>query len=195
MAFGRLFGRGLHDSPARSLYLAIVEQARRAEFYSHCGVPDSVDGRFDLIALHVFLVLHRLRKDHPESSELAQALFDTMFLDMDQCLRELGVGDLGVGPRVKRMAQGLYGRIAAYESGLERPGADLAAALGRNLYGTVDPEAASIDAIATYMRREAGALEQQDLAVFLAGEVSFGAPPDCHEARAPEGGPDFNCPG
>ena len=83
-----------------------MAQARQPGFYRDCGVPDSVDGRFELIALHTFLVLHRLKADATDTEALGQALFDVMFQDMDQSLRELGAGDLGVGPRVKRMAQG-----------------------------------------------------------------------------------------
>ncbi|MFQ6017400.1 MAG: ubiquinol-cytochrome C chaperone family protein [Kiloniellaceae bacterium] len=178
MVLGRLFRRHPKEAPARALYLRIVEQARRPEFYSACGVPDTLDGRFDLVALHAFLVLHRLKQDHPAAAELAQALFDTLFMDMDRGLRELGAGDLGVGRRVRQMAQGLYGRIAAYQAGLEGAEADLDSALRRNLYGTVDPDPACVRAVAAYMRREAGALAGPALAALLAGTLSFGPPPE-----------------
>lgn len=183
MIFGNRFRRRRHAGPARSLYLAAVTQARRPEFYTDCGVPDTLDGRFDLIALHVFLLLHRLKRDHPRSAELAQEVFDTMFLDMDQSLREMGAGDLGVGRKVKRMAQGLYGRIAAYEDGLRGPATDLIAALGRNLFGTADPDPACIQAVATYMRRQVDVLADQGLAELSAGELAFGPPPN--PAREP----------
>ncbi len=181
MVLGHLFRRNAFEAQARSLYLNIVEQARRPEFYRHCGVPDTLDGRFELIALHAFLILHRLKADRPESADLAQALFDTLFLDMDQSLRELGAGDLGVGRRVKLMAQGLYGRIEFYEAGLRAPEAELEAALGRNLYGTVRPEPGSLRAMAGYLRREAGALARLDLAGLMAGNLTFGAPPEADE--------------
>ena len=178
MVFGRLFQRNAFEAQARSLYRIIVEQARRPEFYRHCGVPDTLDGRFEMIALHAFLILHRLKADRPESADLAQALFDTLFQDMDQSLRELGAGDLGIGRRVKFMAQGLYGRIDVYEAGLRAPGAELEAALGRNLYGTVQPEPGPLRAMAGYLRREAGALAGLDLAGLMAGNLAFGAPPE-----------------
>ncbi len=183
MVLGRLFHRNAFEAQARSLYRIVVEQARRPEFYRHCGVPDTLDGRFELIALHVFLILHRLKADRPESADLAQALFDTLFLDMDQSLRELGASDLGVGRRVKLMAQGLYGRIEVYEAGLRAPGGELEAALGRNLYGTVQPmpgqpEPGSLRTMAGYLRREAGALADLDLAGLMAGNLTFGAPPE-----------------
>ncbi len=177
MILGRLFRRGAHEAQARSLYLKLVEQARRPEFYRYGGVPDTLDGRFELIALHAFLVLHRLKADHPETARLSQALFDTMFLDMDQSLRELGAGDLGVGRRVKRMAQGLYGRIAAYEAGLRGPEAELEAALRRNLYGTVVPEPGAVRAMAGYLRRESNGLAGRDPATLRAGDLTFGTPP------------------
>jgi cytochrome b pre-mRNA-processing protein 3 len=178
MVLGRLFRRNAREAQARSLYLKVVEQARRPEFYRHCGVPDTLDGRFELIALHAFLVLHRLKSQQSGSADLAQALFDTLFLDMDQSLRELGAGDLGVGRRVKQMAQGLYGRIAAYEAGLHGPGDELQAALRRNLYGTVQPGPGSLESVADYLRREADALAQQNLADLMAGELAFGDPPE-----------------
>lgn len=177
MVFGNPFGRNPHEEPARSLYRAAVAQARRPEFYADFGVPDTFDGRFELVALHVFLVLHRFRQDHPQAAGLAQGVFDAMFLDMDQSLRELGAGDLGVGRRVKRMAQGFYGRIAAYDEGLRGPGDVLNAALARNLYGTVDPDPACVEAIAAYMRRQVDVLAGQGLAALSAGALAFGRPP------------------
>lgn len=177
MVLDRFFGRGTAGAPARDLYAAIVAQARQPAFYAQCAVPDTVDGRFDLIALHAFLVLHRLKRDHPRSAELAQALFDTMFLDMDENLRELGVGDMSVGRRVKQMAQGLYGRIAAYEAGMEAGDSTLMEALRRNLYGTAEPSAACIRPMAAYMRDEAAALAAQSYGDLARGAVTFGAPP------------------
>src|SRR5690349_8287815 len=85
-----------HKPAAAALYRAVVGQARTPAFYVAYGVPDTLDGRFDLIALHMFLVLHRLKTDSL-AANLSQALFDIMFDDMDRSLREMGVGDLGVG--------------------------------------------------------------------------------------------------
>ena len=172
---GAFFRRDACARPAGKLYAKAVEQARQPEFYASHGVPDTVDGRFELIALHVFLLLHRLKQDHPASADLAQAVFDLMFLDMDQNLRELGVGDLGVPRRIKDMVQGFYGRIAAYEAGLPEGGGDLEAALRRNLYGTVRPAPASVAAVAAYVHAQVAALSRQDYAALAAGELTFGA--------------------
>lgn len=167
-----MLGLKRHRAPAQDLYAALVEQARRPPFYATLGVPDTVDGRFEMIALHMFLVLHRL-KDEPAAQSFGQALFDIMFADMDRSLREMGVSDLSVGRHVKRMAQGLYGRMAAYEAGLA--GADdsaLAEALRRNVYGTVatppDP-----GPLVAYVRANVAALAAQELGDLLAGRARF----------------------
>lgn len=177
MALGGFFKSNPQDSNARILYERVVSQARQPGFYRDCGVPDTVDGRFELIALHAFLVLHRLKAEPGDTEDLGQALFDVMFQDMDQSLRELGAGDLGVGPRVKRMAQGLYGRIAAYEAGLEGPEGELETGLKRNLFGTATPEPGQVQAMAAYLRDAVDALTQWDPANIEAQGPEFGLPP------------------
>jgi cytochrome b pre-mRNA-processing protein 3 len=156
-------------------YGRIVERARLPLFYTVWGVPDTLDGRFELLALHAFLVLNRLKREHDATAGFAQALFDTMFADLDRALREMGAGDLGVGRRIKAMATGFYGRIAAYEGGLADPPA-LTAALRRNLYGTAAPSDRQLAQAADYTRRQAAALAAQPVAALLAGEVAFAAP-------------------
>ncbi len=165
------------ESRARALYAEIVAQARRPEFYRRWAVPDSLDGRFELIVLHMFLVLQRLKRDGEAAEELAQGLFDTLFLDMDQSLREMGAGDLGVGKRVKRMVQAFYGRVEAYEAGLAQGEAALQEALRRNLYGTVAPEPRHLAALARYLQDESRALAAQASSDLASGRVAFGAPP------------------
>ncbi|RMD62930.1 MAG: hypothetical protein D6826_06210 [Alphaproteobacteria bacterium] len=185
MSLFNLFHRDPHEAPARALYAALVAQARQPHFYARWGVPDTLDGRFDLIALHAFLLLHRLQQEHPHSKGLAQALLDTIFTDMDSNLREMGVGDLGVGRRVKRMAQGLYGRIAAYDEALSGPPEALEAALRRNLYGTVAvPDPACVEAMAGYVRAQAAHLKTQDYATLATGTVNFDGPAPAVEDRA-----------
>ena len=181
----RLFQRDDRDrkrieGAAAPLYRAIVAQARLPIFYASYGVPDSVDGRFDLIALHMFFILHRLKSDDAPANQLSQELFDTMFGDMDRSLREMGVADLGVGRRIRAMAEGLYGRMAAYETGLAADDDVLAAGLRRNLYGTVrdtEPAAAALRGMCRYLRaavRDLAAWPQQRLE---AGDVVFPAVP------------------
>lgn len=164
---------------AESLYATIVAQARRPEFYTLLGVPDTVDGRFDMIALHMFLVLQRLKQAGPKAAQVSQSLFDTMFADMDRNLREMGAGDLGVGRRVRAMAEGLYGRIAAYEEGLTGDDVMLAAALRRNVFGTLPdpgPPVRALSALCGYLRTAKSLLAGQEVARVIDGHVTFPEP-------------------
>ena len=160
------------------IYVRLVDQARRPEFFQQLGVPDTVIGRFNAIALHVFLLLHRLKGESARADLFAQALFDHMFADMDRNLRELGVGDLSVGKKVKSLAKSFYGRTVAYERGLlAADNSDLEASLMRNLYDGADPDAGQIAAIVTYLRNEAVRLADVPTERILAGECDFADPP------------------
>jgi cytochrome b pre-mRNA-processing protein 3 len=173
MALASLFRRHPHRDNAYKAYTAIVEQARMPAFFLAHEVPDTVDGRFELIALHVFLVLNRLKADHGTTADFAQELFDAMFADLDRGLREMGASDIGVGRHVKEMAKGFYGRIVAYEEGLAGGEPKLVEALLRNLYGTVKPSPASVTSLARYVLAQARFLTTQPLAGLLSGKVNF----------------------
>jgi cytochrome b pre-mRNA-processing protein 3 len=178
MPLASLFRRNRHRETALRLYQSIVDQARMPAFFTDFGVPDTFDGRFELVALHGFLVLNRLKAEGEKAAELAQELFDVMFTDFDRSLREMGVGDLGVGRHIKTMAQGFYGRIGAYEAGLQaEDAAPLAEALRRNLYGTVSPVESDIEGMAAYLRRCAAIVAAQPGAGLAAGKVTFAAAP------------------
>jgi cytochrome b pre-mRNA-processing protein 3 len=157
-------------------YRHVVEQARQPAFYTECGVPDTLDGRFELVCLHAFLYLHRLKSERPRANGLAQAFFDTMFADLDRTLREMGTGDLRVGKEVKRMAQGFFGRIRAYERGIAATDEALAAALARNLFGTVERPLVDVEAMTAYVRLAAEDLRGQAAVDLLAGRVCFKPP-------------------
>jgi len=143
-------------------YTAIMALARQPDHYGDGGVPDSFDGRFDMLAAHVHVVLRRLRSEGVARDDIGQALFDIFFRDMDQAMREAGVGDLGVGKKIRKMAQAYYGRAAAYDEALGKAApvkADvktktaLAEVLQRNLYPDA-PEAADdekLKALASYL--------------------------------------------
>ena len=161
---------------AQVAYQRVVEQARQPVFFAAYGVPDTVDGRFELICLHAFLYLHRLKADRPQSAALSQAFFDTMFADLDRSLREMGTGDLSVGKHVKRMARGFYGRIRAYQEGIEKDDSSLLAALERNLFGTVSGSATRIGAMAEYARATAKELARQAAPQLASGQVRFPLP-------------------
>src|ERR1700741_3963580 len=121
--------RALRNAASR-LNAGIVSRAREPVFYAKLGVADSVDGRFDLIVLHAWLVLERLRAQR--LNDLSQALTDALFVSFDEGLRDLGAGDMGLGRRMKAMADAFYGRLKAYGESADE-GA-MAKALGRNLY-------------------------------------------------------------
>lgn len=171
-----LFRRNpVHDAAVLA-YSRVVEQARQPVFFADHGVPDTLDGRFELICLHAFLYLHRLKREQDRGAAIGQAFFDEMFGDFDRSLREMGTGDLSVGRQVQRMAEAFYGRIQAYERGLaDGPGA-LGSALARNLYGTA-PKAPDDDlaAISDYIHRQIEFLAEQNSAPLLAGDVRFAA--------------------
>jgi cytochrome b pre-mRNA-processing protein 3 len=181
----KLFARHRRERVAAELYVKLVEQARSPAFYTACGVPDTLDGRFEALALHAFLVLHRLKREAPPAPGFAQALFDHMVSDMDLSLREIGITDFSIGKKVKAMGRGFYGRVVAYDRGLvaEDP-EELDGALRRNLYGTAEPEPepGQVRAVAAYLRREVAGLAAQSVAAFLAGEVRFGPAPEMVEA-------------
>jgi cytochrome b pre-mRNA-processing protein 3 len=126
-----------------------------------------------MVALHVFLLLHRLKGEGAEAAALAQALFDTMFADMDRNLRELGVGDMSVGREIRGLAESFYGRIAAYDRGLEAGG--LGEALQRNIFAGGNESGAG--ALADYVRRAAQLLREIDTSRIVGGEARFPGPP------------------
>ncbi len=135
---------------ANKLYGSIVSQARQPEFYRTFGVEDNVSGRFEMICLHVFGVLERLGTAGA-SETVGRELVERFFGDMDDIMREMGVGDTSVPKKMRTASEGLYGRLDAYGKGVRSEDADvLAAALRRNIFGeeTGDGGAASDASIA-----------------------------------------------
>ncbi|HEY4133644.1 MAG TPA: ubiquinol-cytochrome C chaperone family protein [Alphaproteobacteria bacterium] len=180
MMLRNLFRRSGTDAAA-ALYSRLVAQARQPGFYTVCAVPDTVQGRFEMIALHAFLVMRRL-KTGGAAGRLSQDLFDLMFADMDRNLRELGTGDLAVGKRIKKLAKAFYGRVGAYEEGLDGSAGTLESALARNAYEAADGEtdvvkeavpAIAVAALAAYVRQADGLLTAQPVTALSAGDVQF----------------------
>ena len=131
------------------LYEAAVRQARDPAFYTRLGVADRIDARFELYTLHVLLLVMRLRDDDERGVEAGQDLFNTYVSALDHALRELGVGDVSVGKKMRKLGEALYGRMTAYEAPLrDGDAAQLAARLARNVYETED--AASGERLAAY---------------------------------------------
>lgn len=170
--------RGLQRRQARALYEKLVAQARRPLFYNDFGVPDTLDGRFELIALHVFVVSHRLKRAGDEARAVVQALLEVFVDDMDRSLREIGVGDLSVGRKVKQMVAGVYGRIAAYEQALVQGPTALADAVGRNVFGTVTAVPDQVQKVSGYLGRQVEALAATETQDVVDGKFSFSEPDD-----------------
>lgn len=136
---------------ARALYDAILVEARKPALYGESGAPDTVDGRFDMIVLHAALVMRRLRDEGVEGQTLAQALFGRLFDDMDAALREMGIGDMSVGKKIKQMAEAFYGRAAAYDTALKAGDkAALTEVIWRNLFDSTENRQDAAGRLAAY---------------------------------------------
>ena len=154
-----------------ALHAALNVRARVAVFFREYGVADTIDGRFDMLALHAWMVLSRLRA--AGRADLADGLTDALFAAFDTALRELGTGDMGMGPRIKKLGNALNGRVQAYESAAADEAA-FADAVVRNVYrGEAGHETAALS-LARYARAARAHLEQGDL---TGGEVDFGPAP------------------
>ena len=165
--------RAAHERAGYELYGAAVAAAREPCLYTELGVPDTLDGRFDLVGLHVFLLIRRLTLLPPPGDALAQAVFDAMFADMDVNLREMGVGDLSVGKRVKAMWEALHGRAVAYQRAMDADDpVALAAALARNVWRGAPPPGAE-HRLARLVQAQAAHLAGQTLAALAAGRAGF----------------------
>jgi cytochrome b pre-mRNA-processing protein 3 len=165
----RLAPRGTIET----IYGTIVTQAREPLFYQDLGVPDTVNGRFDLLVLHLWMVLRRLRAV-AGGADLAQALFDRFCEDMDANLREMGVGDLTVPKRMQAFGEAFYGRSAAYDRALAEGAEALAQALSRNILNGEQTENAR--KLAAYAEAATAALASQNDADLVDGSCAFPLP-------------------
>ena len=180
----RPFRRSRNADSIASLYGAIVAQARAPAFYVEFGVPDTLEGRFDLLVLHLVLVLRRSSRAGERGRELGQQLFDAFCRDLDGNLREMGVGDLTVPKRMRGFGEAFYGRQTAYLAALEADNpADFENALLRNILQAegIDHRAAGL---ARYARAAAQHLDAQGDAVLFGGAMDFPRPEAFADARA-----------
>jgi cytochrome b pre-mRNA-processing protein 3 len=155
-----------------AIYGMIVTQAREPIFYRDLGVPDTVNGRFDLLLLHLWLLLRRLRTVQ-SATELSQALFDRFCEDMDDNLREMGIGDQTVPKRMRAFGEAFYGRVQAYDQAIEGGGEALAAAICKNILNGTGMDQAR--RLAAYARATEADLGRTDEATLLC--ASFKYPP------------------
>jgi cytochrome b pre-mRNA-processing protein 3 len=152
---------------------AVVAQARLPEFFIHGGIPDTTEGRFELLLLHLFILLHAVRQQ-PQAEAFGQAVFDAAFDYLDWNLREIGVGDMTVGKKIKRMAEIFYGRIKQYREALETDEAALMQVIGTTLYpATHTADAAAAQALANYIARAVTDVGTHAATVITTGEVVF----------------------
>ena len=163
----RLFGRG-EDDVALALYDSVVAQARLPHWYETGGVPDTIDGRFDMIAAVLSLVLLRLERD-PDAAAASARLTERFVSDMDGQLRESGVGDIGVGKHIGKMMGMLGGRLGAYRDALAA--GDLRPALVRNLYRGDAPAPEAVAHVAESLTTLHGALAAVPLEQLVAGDL------------------------
>jgi cytochrome b pre-mRNA-processing protein 3 len=187
------FRRNVHDRKIHALYGMIVAQARSGAFYTDYGIPDTIEGRFELIVLHLVLVLRRLGRDpantralggRRRSEPLGQLLFDAFCRDLDANLREMGVGDMAVPRRMRRFGEAFYGRQGAYQAALEGsvPRA-LENALARNIFER-DSVDSGVIRRANYSRAAAAQLEAVDLETLVSSEMEFPDPATFVDAKS-----------
>ncbi len=173
MAFFGLIGSRRHERAGFALYTSSVQAARDPLYFERLAVPDTLDGRFDLVGLFAALLIRRLCSLPAPGAALAQAMFDAMFADMDFSLREIGVGEMSVGRKVRAMWEAFHGRAMAYEAPLSAGDeAALAAALGRNVWRGASP-AGCAERLAGVALAQDQALARQDIAALSGGRVRF----------------------
>lgn len=171
----RLFRKRPSAETGRRLYAACVAQARQPVLYLELATPDTVEGRFELYSLHVILVLDRLVRQGEEAAEVSQGLFDAYVRSLDDALREMGVGDLSVGRKMRRIGEALYGRLRNYEAAFSGDeGADpLETILSRTVYeGVADPPLAGM---AAYVLGQKAHLASLPLRELLEGRLGWAA--------------------
>lgn len=175
--------RSDYNRSAGHIYSAIVASARQPAFYAAWGVPDTREGRFEMIALHVVLVMHRLALIEPGGAEMARLLAETFMTDMDDNMREIGIGDLAVPKKIKRAAAALYDRHRDYGAAMQ-PGAPeaelapvVAGAFADNRATLSQPTRLDVEALANYMHRLKGGLMVTHDADCLNGQLPLPWPP------------------
>lgn len=169
----RFRNRRARREQALQLHEAIVEQSRMPGFYAQLGVPDTMLGRYEMVCLHAYLVLTRLNRESEEGHRVAQRLHDLIFDDFDVALREAGLGDMGVGKRIKKLARNLHGRISVYEAGLAAGDEEMATILRRNMYASADPDADQVNGMIEYIRAAKREIDNCSGEVMFAGAPTF----------------------
>jgi cytochrome b pre-mRNA-processing protein 3 len=169
-----MFKPGPARAAGAALYAAAIHQARQPDFYAALGVPDTVEGRFELYSLHVVLLTHRLKGEGAMAGEISQALFDAYVGALDNSLREMGVGDLTVPKTMRKLGGAFYGRAKAYDAilvGHDRDG--LVALLERTVFD--ETPGSACDKLADYVLASATGLAAQPLDAVLEARPAWPA--------------------
>ncbi len=161
---------------ADALVVSVLAQARLPVFYTAGGVADTITGRFDMIALHAFLVMRAMKRE-PELAALNQTFLNGLFATIDASFRQMGVSDPRVPRKVRQAAEAFYGRLGAYEKALSGGGFEpLEAALLRNVFGEQAPDEGVLRALASYVIGSMGALAIVGHRAWYEGQISFATP-------------------
>ena len=173
MLLDRLFRPRPARAIGQALYQRVVDQSRTPGLYADIGAPDTVEGRFEIYTLHAVLLIERLRGHGEQAAEVSQALFDAYVKSLDHALREMGVGDLSVGKKMRKLGEALFGRARSYEEAFQAlPATELLEALLiRTIFADADP--AGAPRLAAYVTGQRAHLAAQDLDRLLAGEVDW----------------------
>lgn len=169
----RWFRKDQTQSQAETLFEALNEAARAPALFAAAGAPDTVDGRFEVLGLHVFLAMRRLKRDAPASDRLSAALQEVFFRRLDDALREIGVGDLSIGRKIRGLAEAFYGRASAYDKAFGAGPEALAAALARNVFESADASRAGL--LADYALKADHRLSEAPSDALLAAVGGLGA--------------------
>jgi cytochrome b pre-mRNA-processing protein 3 len=185
----QLLRRGPRRRTIDALYGAIVAQARRAAFYREFAVPDSVEGRFEMIVLHLVLFLRRVRDERDDVRALGQEVFDAFCRDLDRNLREMGVGDMAVPKQMRGLGEAFYGRAQTYDRALaDADHSALVRALARNVFAAPGEPVEGAHRLAAYVLAAERRLAARDAAALVRAELDFPDPiaisDDTNGARA-----------
>ena len=172
----RLFRANPMRDLGRTLYASAVEQSRKKALYRDLGAPDTVEGRFEIYSLHVILLLDRFAAAGPPAKAASQALFDTYVKALDNALREMGVGDLSVGKKMRKLGEAFYGRAKSSQGAFAAlpDRGPMEEFLSRTVYAGVEAPPAA--ALAAYVVAQRDHLAAQPLERLLEGHVDWGAP-------------------
>lgn len=147
-------------------YQMLVQQVRKQWFYTDLHVDDTPFGRFEVMTIHLFLFLRRLKQEkNALAQEISQKISDFFVIDLDESLRELRISETKMAKQFNKFIQGFYGRLIAYDRAFEEGDATLKEVVHRNLYAGEVGKESQIEAVADYIRRQAVFLQQQDLTI------------------------------